>query len=574
MSSSKIRLLYDIDERAPLWLALLMAVQHVMLIYSEIVIFPIIIGKKAGAPLEHILFASCAAALAAGLATLLQVIRVGQLGTGYVLFMGSSAAYLVGCVDVVTIGGFALLASLSILVAPIEILLAYFLRHLRHVFTPVVGGVILLLVVISLISVSYQEWMGEQGTPLYGSWQFFVTGMVTFCALLGFAMFGKRTLRLWCPILGMVAGLLTSWALGILDLTAAAQHPWIGRFAGSWPGLDVNLKLEYVPLFATLALLTLINGVQAIGNSMAIQRISHRNGRQVDYGVVQGTMYADACGNIFSGLLGTVPNETYSENISIIRITGVASRLVGICGAIILILLPFSPKISMIMVDLPMPVYGGFMMGLAAMMFPAGLELVFAHGITHQTGLLVGVSLCSGILAESGMFFPDIFPSSINIFLDNSVAAGGLVAVVLSLLFRMAMKSGYCFTLPVQMEQLPDLLQNLQRAGDDLDLDQQQQFHLQLVCEELFVHIAKNEEGFDGPIDLKLKVMPHEEELVVEIIYGRSIDDINSATFSSNLMLAEEQELTLIGLALVRQLVRDFHHVEISGITYIWFKLN
>ena len=49
MSSPKIKLLYDVDERAPLWLALLMAVQHVMLIYSEIVIFPVIIGKKAGA---------------------------------------------------------------------------------------------------------------------------------------------------------------------------------------------------------------------------------------------------------------------------------------------------------------------------------------------------------------------------------------------------------------------------------------------------------------------------------------------------------------------------------------------
>jgi xanthine/uracil permease len=574
MSSPKIKLLYDVDERAPFWLALLMAVQHVMLIYSEIVIFPVIIGKKAGAPLEHILFASFAAALAAGLATLLQVMRVGQLGTGYILFMGSSAAYLTGCIDVVTIGGFALLASLSILVAPIEILLAYFLRHLRHIFTPVVGGVILLLVVISLISISFHEWMGEEGTQLYGSWQFFVVGLVTMSALLGLAMFGKRTLRLWCPILGMSAGLLTSWALGILDLNEALRYPWIGWFAGSWPGIDLNLKPEYLPLFITLALLTLINGVQAIGNSMAIQRISHRNGRQVDYGVVQGTMYADACGNILSGLLGTVPNETYSENISIIRITGVASRLVGICGAVILVLLPFSPKISMIMVHLPMPVYGGFLMGLAAMMFPAGLELVFAHGITHQTGLLVGVSLCVGMLAETGRFFPKIFPSSISIFLDNSVAAGGLIAVVLSLLFRLSMKSGYCFTLPVHTEQLPHLLQNLQLAGDDLDLDQRQQFHLQLVCEELFVHIAKNEQTFEEPIDLKLKVITHEEELVVEIIYGRSVDDIGSATFANNPMTAEDQEIAMIGIALVRQLVRDFHQIEISGITYIWFRLD
>ncbi|MCU0578461.1 MAG: hypothetical protein MUF69_02840, partial [Desulfobacterota bacterium] len=125
-----------------------------------------------------------------------------------------------------------------------------------------------------------------------------------------------------------------------------------------------------------LALLTMINGVQAIGNSMAIQQVAHRRPRPIDYGIVQGTMYADALGNVFSGLLGTVPNETYSENISVQKVTGVASRTVGICGALLLIALPFSPKISLFLVNLPTPVFGGFLMGLAAMMLPTGLELV------------------------------------------------------------------------------------------------------------------------------------------------------------------------------------------------------
>lgn len=58
------KLLYEVDEQPPLWLTLVMGLQHLLLIYSSIVFLPVIIGKAAGAPLDHILFASFAAGVA------------------------------------------------------------------------------------------------------------------------------------------------------------------------------------------------------------------------------------------------------------------------------------------------------------------------------------------------------------------------------------------------------------------------------------------------------------------------------------------------------------------------------
>ena len=156
-----------------------MGVQHVMLIYSEIVFLPVIIGRKAGVPMDHILFASLAAGVASGLITLIQVVRLGRFGTGYTLFMGSSAAYLAGSLETLKAGGFPLLCTLSILVAPIEILMGYFLRYLRHIITPAVGGVILLLVVLSLVPLSVSEWMGETGHVFFASQESFLTGLTT-----------------------------------------------------------------------------------------------------------------------------------------------------------------------------------------------------------------------------------------------------------------------------------------------------------------------------------------------------------------------------------------------------------
>lgn len=571
MAEKSKKILYDVDEKPPLWLILVMGLQHVLLIYSSIVFLPVIIGRAAGAPLDHILFASFAAGVASGLVTLIQVLRIGPIGTGYTLFMGSSAAYLAGSIATLKAGGFPLLATLSILVAPIEYLMAYFLRHLRHIITPVVGGVILLLVVLSLVPLSLQEWVGEQGQAFHASWQNFLAGLITLCILLGLSLFGNKNQRVWSPILGLTSGLAAAWAFGLFNAPKTAMDfPWLGSFKGTWPGLTLDLGMQHLPVLGALAVLTMINGVQAIGNSMAVQQIAHRRPRPIDYDIVQGTMYADSLGNIFSGLLGTVPNETYSENISIQKVTGVASRSVGVCGALLLIALPFSPKISLFLVNLPTPVFGGFLMGLAAMMLPTGLELVFAHGINHRTGLLVGVSVCIGLVAESGKFFPDLFPISLGVFLNNGVAAGGLAAIILSLLFRLTENRGYAIRVPAGLENLPHLAEHIQKAGEALDLSPDQVLHLELACEEIFLHIART----GGETSLALRIKLVEEDLVVEIIYGQNLGDLAGIRMPANLLAAKEPELDSLGLALLHQVVHDFHQVVISGITYVWFKVT
>ena len=571
--SEKTGLLYAVNEKAPLIIVVVMGIQHVLLLYSEITLLPVIMGHRAGAPLEHILFASGAAGIASGITTLIQVLRLGRFGAGYTLFMGTSAAYMAGCVETIKAGGFPLLAALSILVAPIEMIMAYFLRFLRHIITPAVGGTIILLVVMSLAPVSIAEWMGHHGHPFYGSRENFLIGLSAMCILLGISLFGNRSLRQWCPLIGMAGGLLVSWSLGVLDLEKAFSYPWIGTFPGSWPGIATDLKMEHLPLFAVLAVLTVVNGVQAIGNSMAVQTISHREDRQIDYQVIQGTMYGDALGNVITGALGTAPNETYAENIAAMKVTGATCRAIGVCGAILLILLPFSPKISMAAVQLPTPIFGGFLMGLAAMMFPAGLELVFSHGITHRSGLLVGISLCVGLIAESGYFFPNIFPISVNVFLKSGVAAGGLAAVLLSVLFRLTEMKGYATRIPAGLSNLRLLARRVKEAGEELDISPERIMKLQLACEEIFVHVVTGENFEREKRSMVLRINELESGIRVEIIFGEHLDDLKNVEIPDNLMHADPSDLDQLGLALFHTIVDDFHQAMISGRTYIWFKL-
>lgn len=567
-------LLYSVEEKPPFWLTLALGLQHFILIFGEIVVFPFIIGKAAGAPMEHIQFACFAAGVASGAATLLQVFRIGRMGSGYALFMGSSAAYFAGSVEVLKAGGFPLLATLSILVAPIEMLFSYFLRFFRHIVTPAVGGVVLLLIVFNLVPVGLHEWVGDNDSLHHGSLANLATGLVTLVTLLGLAMFGGRVLKLWCPILGLGAGFASAWAMGLMNMSGVAEQPWFGLAGGGqWPGLALEIKAEHFSLLATMAVLTVINSVQAIGNSMAVQQVSERSFRKVDYDSVQGAMYADAAGNLLSGLLGTVPNETYCENISVLKVTGVASRVVGVCGGMLLIALSFSPKVGVFVAQMPDPVFGGFIVGLAAMMFPSGLSLVFSHGITHQSGLLVGLSLCLGLVAQSKQFFPDMLPSSVEVFLHNGVATGGLTAFILSTVFYMLPKKGLAFRLGASLDELPHLIKEVGRAGERMKVPAEMMFNLQLACEEVFAHLVEKTKQGQREGTVNFRIHRDEHGVVVELISGAAIEDFDDKTLPEDLLACHEDDLRHMGLALLRKVVSDVRHLEISGMTYLSFSM-
>lgn len=566
-------LAYSVEERPPIWLTLALGLQHVILIYGEIVVFPVIIGKAAGAPAEHIQFACFAAGLACGMATLLQVFRIGRMGSGYALFMGSSAAYFAGSVEVLKAGGFPLLATLSILVAPIEMLFSYFLRFFRHIVTPAVGGVVLLLIVFNLVPVGLHEWVGDHDSLHHGSPANLAVGLITLVTLLGMAMLGGRVLKLWCPILGLGAGMVSAWAMGLLNLSGVSEQPWFGLGGGSWPGLALEIKPEHLSLLATMAVLTVINSVQAIGNSMAVQQVSERSFRKVDYDSVQGAMYADGAGNILSGLLGTVPNETYCENISVLKVTGVASRVVGLCGGLLLIGLSFSPKVGMFVAQMPDPVFGGFIIGLAAMMFPSGLSLVFSHGITHQSGLLVGLSLCLGLVAQTKHFFPELLPSSLEVFLHNGVATGGLTAFILSSIFYVLPKKGLSFRLRSSLEELPHLIREVERAGERMKAPSEMLFNLQLACEEVFAHLVGQAQHGQGERKIAFRIHRDEHGVVVELISGESVEDFDDKTMPEDLMACRDDDLQNMGLALLHKVANTVRHLEISGVTYLSFTM-
>ncbi len=205
-SSRPGNLLYAVDEHPPEWISAFAGLQLILLIVGPITVTPLVVARMAGIdPAEYswIIFASL---LASGIGTFIQIKRFGPVGSGYLLFIGSSGSFIACAIAAAQIGGMALVATMAVLSAPLQILFGWFLGPLRKIITPVVGGVVIMLIVVSVLGIALDlmSGAGKEGSDA----NYLLVSAGTMIVILCLAIFGNKFLRLWSLIIGLLVGTL------------------------------------------------------------------------------------------------------------------------------------------------------------------------------------------------------------------------------------------------------------------------------------------------------------------------------------------------------------------------------
>jgi len=396
-------------------------------------------------------------------------------------------------------------------------------------------------------------------------------GAVTVLTLTLLMLFGSTALRLWSPLIAMASGYGLAFLTGELNFDNTASAAWIGLpELSAWPGLELNIQAMHLPLLFAFGMGMVASMIESTGNIMLVQQISTRNFRRVSYDQVQSGLYCDGLSKVAAGALGTTVPSVYCDNLPLIEMTGVASRRIGTIGACLLLLLAFMPKVSGIILDMPGPVIGGFLIVIAGMLFHAGFGLVAMTKLNNQHGLILGLSLVVGLVAGGKSFFPGVVPASLSPLLQNSVAMGGFTAFILSTLAYLAPKKGIEGVFRLDVAELPALQRLLTSGRARLGLTDMEYNVLSLCCEEVFCHMAA-EGGKGQNYSLTLRMSKAEDGYFTEMVCGHMMDDINNFALPESLLQATPAELDQLGLVLFSQYARDVKHLEISGYSYISF---
>ena len=345
---------YEPEENPPSPVTVGLGVQAAVVTLAPIIIGVLIVMRAVDVSDGYLAWAAFAALFISGATTVVQAVRVGRIGSGHILIMGTSGAFFAVCIAAIVKGGPALMASLIVVSSLFQFLLAAKLSLLRRIFTPVVAGTVIMLITATVMPIVFNMLDDvPEGTPSFAAP---MVAVVSLFVVAGLVLRGSPAVRLWAPIAALVTGCAVSAGFGMYDVQAVIDAPWIGVPLSSWPGLDVTPGVEFWALLPAFVAVTIVGAIETVGDGVAIQGVSRRRPQATDFRVVQGCLNADGLGNFLSGIAGTLPNTTYSSSISLTEVTGVAAKRVGVVIGITMMALAFFPKVAAILIAIPGPV--------------------------------------------------------------------------------------------------------------------------------------------------------------------------------------------------------------------------
>lgn len=430
-------LLLGVDSREPTKLVLVAAAQHLLAMFSGVTMVPLIVALAIGvSPGETVTFISMAI-LVSGVATLLQVNRLGPLGCGYLCVMGSSGLFIPPAIMAGKAGGLPLVFGMTLALSPVEAAMSRVVKPLRRLCPPHVTGTIVMLVGCSLIPLSIKQLGGGMRAEPFASLPSLAVGLLTILVIVAASVNGHPFVRASSIIIGVATGWVVAVVAGCAGTPQTATQPWILLPKPGWAGwsFDVSFLLPFAVAY-------FVTGLETYGDIHAIGEISEGHLERIEEGRVSGGLLTDAVGSALAGLCGTSPNTSYSGNIAIVQLTGVAARRVGVLVGVGLIVLSFTPKLAALLGAMPAPVLGGAMIAAVATMIGVGMRIA-ARSIDNSADMLVvGMSLCAGLGAQS---VPELFaqmPLFLQTLFKTSTCTGALCAITLNFLLGRLSRRG------------------------------------------------------------------------------------------------------------------------------------
>ena len=472
---------------------------------ATLLVTPVIVANESGQGEDYLIWMVFASLVVVGLSTLLQVKRVGPVGAGSLLPMFTAAVSIPFCITAAFEGGPAALTTLVLACAIVQLIISKWLFILRRVVTPTVGGIVILILSITLASVVFKLLDdAAQEDPVTA----LVPALATLAVVAAITLRGAALLRLWGPVIGIVAGTAVTAAMGAYDVTRFLDASWVGVPASA-PGLALDFGITFWTLLPSFLFLGVIFSIHSNGESIALQRVAWREDRAINFREVQGALAGSGVSNVMAGLGATVPNIINSGIVSFSRTTGVASRTVGYSIGLMILALAFTPKFSALFSTIPGPVMAGYLMLVCGTLFVDGARTIILNEQNREKVVAGGICFWIGAAFQFGLItLPDVGPVLGGLF-KSGITTGGFAAIVMILYLELTNPRRMRFQSRLNVESLPELNEFIGKFAAKRRWDTAMKDRLSAVAEETLLTLA--------PLDLKGERQPEEEESVDEI---------------------------------------------------------
>ena len=566
---------YEPDDPCPPSVAIGVALQGVVISLANTVLF-VTITFRAGGQSEHYLaWAVFSALVIGGAITALQAGRVGRLGAGHVLMTGAGPHFIAISVLALKEGGLSMLASLIVASSLIPFALAAWLPLLRRIITPVVSGTALMLIAVTVMSIAFDRLKEvPEGTPLSAGLS---VAAVTIGVATMLAMRATGVWRFWAPLIGIASGCAAAAYLGLYDVQPVIQAPYFALpDIAAWPGLDLRPSAEFWALLPVFSIVSLVTAVKTSGDGVVIQQISRVRPRAIDFRLVEGSVNTNGVGALLSGIAGTPPTVVYTPScVSLINLTGVAARSVGYAIGIILFGLAFLPKAATILLTIPTPVMGAFLLMIMGLLFVEGMRTVFQDGLDQRKALVVGVALAIGVSIENQSIFADLLGGTWGASLDNGMTVGVLAAILLTSFMELTSPQRRRLAVELDISALPEIDAFLHELASKIGWNDASTERLRAAGEEALSSLLQlgGTYATDNAPQLILVARPDNGTVEMEFLAVFEEENIEDqlAYLSEQVEVPEESE---VSFRLLRHYASSVRHRKYHGIDIVTVQVD
>ncbi len=434
-----VEIIYGLDDKPPLLETVFAALQHLLAIFVPILTPTLVISGALQLDLQTSSYLISMALFVSGVATLIQIRRIGPIGSGLLSIQGTSFTFLGTCISIGGEQGLGAVFGTVIAGSPVEMIISRFIPAAKKVITPLVSGIVVVMIGMSLIKVGITNCAGgyaAMDAGEFGAYKYL--GMAAFVLITIIACNRSKNpmIRMSSIVIGMGAGYIVSAFLGWIDFSGLKDVDLISVPIPFKYGIGFSLSG-----FIAMAILFLITTIESIGDLTATSMVSKQPIEGELYVKrISGGVLGDGFNSMLAGIFNTFPNTTFSQNNGVIQLTGVASRYIGYFIAAFLVILGLFPIIGGVFRLMPDAVLGGGTLIMFGTIAAAGIKIIASHVIDRRGLLIIAVSFGLGMGVT---FVPEVldkFPAIIKSVFSSGITTGGLSAILLNVILPKSLR--------------------------------------------------------------------------------------------------------------------------------------
>lgn len=385
---------------------------------------PLIVAGAIGLDDGETAFLLQMALFVAGISTLVQSYPVGPVGGRIPVVMGTSFAFVAGAIAIGRSAGLGTVLGACLVASVVEVAIGAVYPRVKRFFPPLVTGIVVMLIGLTLVPVGIDYAAGGVGAADYGDPVHLALAVLVLVVTIGVHQASRGFLSHASVLVGVAVGCGAATALGRLDVSGAASASWfeLPRL------LPTELSFDLAAIL-TFAFVYVVSTLETVGDITGTLAAVDREPTDRE---MSGGLIADGVMSGIATLFGTLPNTSYSQNVGLVNFTGVASRHVTAWSGGFLVVMGLMPKVAAVFAAIPKAVIGGAGLVMFGMIFASG-ALIVQRGVVldrrSMAILAVGIGLGLGVELRPAALAQ--LPEGLATFLGSGLVTGGLGAMLL-----------------------------------------------------------------------------------------------------------------------------------------------